>query len=337
MDYGRFLHLRRPVWEAFGRGLDALRRLPDTRTSLALGGEGAMGYEEVEALAIGYRQVLHDHALATTRFPGTGAARQLADLSLQGTHALTRRSRPRHGLRHFVFEAFPGAFRRQLGMLGLVVAVFGVATLFGLILAAVQPGLGSLVLGPEKLHQLEEGHLWTEMLTRTPTAIGSSQIFINNIKVALVAWSGGILAGIVPIYTVLANGLILGFGISVTLHYSMAADLLAFTAAHGPLEITLILVCSAAGLSLGSAVVGAGDVPRAVAMQRAAGDSLCVMLGCLPWFVVLGVVEARISPDPSVPLAVKIALGVSLVLVFLGAALGPHAPTPPEASDVDPV
>ena len=337
MDYGRFLHLRRPVWEAFARGLDTLRRLPGSRSSLALGGEGAMGYEEVEALAIGYRQVLHDHALATTRFPGTGAARQLADLALQGTHALTRRSKPRNGLRHFVFEAFPGAFRRQLGMLALAAAAFGMAALFGLILAAVQPGLGSLVLGPERLHQLEEGHLWTEMLTRTPTSTGSAMIFVNNIKVALLAWSGGILAGIVPLISLLFNGVSLGFVLSVTLHYSMAADLLSFTAAHGPLEITLLLVCSAAGLSLGSALVSAGDVPRAVAMQRAAGDSVLLVLGCLPWFVVLGVVEARVSPDPSVPLTVKIALGLSLVLAFLGAALGPHAPTPPEAADVDPV
>jgi uncharacterized membrane protein SpoIIM required for sporulation len=326
MDYARFLRLRRPLWEDFGR------RLADLRETRELGarrrrrpGAAAPSYGEVEELAFAYRQVLHDHALAANRFPGTGAARQLAALALAGTHRLTRQSAPgRGGLRHFVFRAFPAAFQRQLGLLGLAATVFGGSCLLGLVLAAVQPSLGNLLLGPKAIAGLAEGRLWTESLTTTvPPAVASSGIAANNLSVALAAWGGGVLAGVVPLYMLVMNGLLLGGVIGVALRYSMAGELLSFVAAHGPLELTLLMVAAAAGLALGRALVAAGDLPRAEAMRRAGHDSLQVLLGCLPWFVVLAVVEARVSPDPSVPVAFKAALGSGLVLLFFGMALAP--------------
>ena len=147
MDYARFLRLRRPLWQDFGRRLAALQE-PGARRRRGRRGPAAPSYREVEELAFAYRQVLHDHALAANRFPGTSAARQLAALALAGTHRLTRRSAPWRGLRHFVLHAFPAAFQRQLGLLGLAATVFGGSCLLGLVLAAVQPGLGNLLLGP---------------------------------------------------------------------------------------------------------------------------------------------------------------------------------------------
>jgi len=327
MDYARFLRLRRPLWEDFGRRLASLGQMRETGGRRRRRGRrrpAVPGYGEVEELAFAYRQVLHDHALAATRFPGTGAARQLAALALAGTHRLTRRSAPWRGLRHFVFHAFPAAFQRQLGLLGLAAAVFGGSCLLGLVLAAVQPGLGNLLLGPRAVAGLAEGRLWTESLTTTvPPAVASSGIAANNLSVALAAWGGGVLAGVVPLYMLVLNGLLLGGVIGIALRYSMAGELLSFVAAHGPLELTLVMVAAAAGLALGRALVQAGDLPRAEAMRRAGHDSLQVVLGCLPWFVVLAVVEARISPDPSVPVAFKAALGLGLVLLFFGAGLAP--------------
>jgi uncharacterized membrane protein SpoIIM required for sporulation len=323
MDYGRFLRLRRPLWEEFGRRLERLRGVPARRRGQR--GPAAASYDEVERLAFAYRQVLHDHALAATRFPGTGAARQLAALALEGTHRLTlRRSRWR-GLRHFALHAFPAAFHRQLGLLALATSVFGAACLLGLALSAVQPGLGKMLLGPRAIEGLADGRLWTESLTTTvPPAVASSGIATNNLSVALLAWSGGVLAGIVPLYVLILNGLMLGGVLGITLRYSMAGELLSFVAAHGPLELTLVMVAAAAGLSLGRALVSAGDRPRSEAMREAGNDSLQVVLGCLPWFVVLAIVEARISPDPAIPVALKVALGLGLELLFFGAALAPY-------------
>jgi uncharacterized membrane protein SpoIIM required for sporulation len=314
MDYGRFVRLRRPVWEAFEADLAAAR-----------GSLRRAGYGTLEDMALRYRQVLHDHALAAARFPGTAAARRLQSLAIEGTRRLTGQGRQRPaGLGNFFSRTFPLAFQRQLGLLGVVVALFLFAVVWGLTVTALRPAVGLAFLGPEAVRGLEEGRLWTNSLVTTvPPAVSSSRIATNNISVALTAWTGGVLAGVVPLYVVLLNGLMLGAILSVTMHYSMAGDLLEFISAHGLLELTLILVSAAAGLALGRALVSAGDRPRAQALREASRDSLGVLLGCVPWFAVLALVEVFVSPSPEVPAGVKLILGVALEGAFLGLALRP--------------
>lgn len=314
MDYRRFVELRSPVWDAFEAGLARLERRPKE-----------VGHRELEELALGYRQVLHDHALAAARFPGTGATRRLARLGLRGTHRLIRReSGERWGLWRFVTATFPAAFRRHLPALGLAAALFAGSALLGLFLAAVRPGLATAFLGPERVADLEEGRLWTEALTTTtPPAVSSSGIATNNLSVAITTWAGGATAGLLTLYVVLLNGFHFGALTGVTLHYSMAGELLEFVSAHGILEISLILVASAAGLGIARGLLGSGDRPRQAALVEAARDALWVLLGCLPWFVLLAVVETFVSPDPEIPAGAKLALGLVLEGAFLALALNP--------------
>jgi uncharacterized membrane protein SpoIIM required for sporulation len=314
MDYARFIRLRRPLWEAFEGQLAASRnRFRE------------VGYDRLEEMALRYRQVLHDHALAAARFPGTAAARRLQSLALAGTRRLTGEGTARPaGAATFFARTFPAAFRRQLGLLGAALALFLLAVLWGLGVAVLRPELGLVILGPEAVRGLEEGRLWTQSLVTTmPPSVSSSGIATNNLTVALTAWSGGALAGLVPLYIVLFNGLLLGATVGVTLHYSMTGELLEFIAAHGILELTLILVCAAAGLGIGRAVVAAGDVPRSLALREAGRDALAVLLGCLPWFVVLALVEVFVSPSPAFPAGVKLMLGLALEGIFLGLAMRP--------------
>ena len=207
MDYARFLRLRRPLWDDFAARLAASQRR-----------DRSPGYDGLEEMALRYRQVLHDHALAASRFPGTAAARRLQALALEGTRRLTG-ERSAGGFATFFRRTFPAAFQRQLGLLGATTALFLVALLWGLSLGVLRPGIGLLILGPEAIQGLEEGKLWTSSLVTTlPPSVSSSRIATNNITVALAAWGGGVLAGIVPLYITLFNGLLLGAALGVTLH-----------------------------------------------------------------------------------------------------------------------
>ncbi len=315
--YERFIKVRRPIWDEFERGLEQARQAPRQLSHRAL-----------ETLALQYRHVLHDHALASSRFAGTAVARRLGALALAGTRALRREDSWRAGkVRVFFTRTFPLAFRRQLPCLGVTLALFGVSALLGLFLALVRPGLGLTLLGPAAIQGLERGHLWTEKLaTVVPPSLASSAIATNNMSVAITAWAGGALAGLGALYIVLLNGLMLGAITGVTAHYGMAGALLEFVSAHGPLEIALILVSAAAGLGLGRALVQADDRPRAEAWREAGGQGVVVLLGCLPWFLLLGLVEAFLSPQPALSPAFKIALGVTLLALFLTAAANPMLP-----------
>lgn len=314
MDYVRLVSARGPLWDEFERRLAAASVSPK-----------GVGYEDLELLALLYRQVLHDHAMVADRYSETGVARRLQALALQGTHRLQGGGGEKTlGFGPFWTTTFPLAFRAHLPYLGAATALFAASLAFGLSLGIAEPGVGLSLLGPAAVAGLREGRLWTEALVTTvPPAIASSGIATNNMAVALTGWAGGALAGIGSLYVILMNGFLLGAIVAATLHFSLEGRLLAFVAAHGPLEITLILATAAAGLALGKAMVAAEDRPRRDVLTEAGRRALVVLGGCLPWFLVLGVVEAFISPSPTLPTHLKVALGAALETLFLLMAFNP--------------
>ncbi len=315
MEYQTLVRLRSAVWDGFER------RLRDAHAD-----PRKLGYDDLEAMALSYRQVMHDHALVAARFPGTGAATRLRRLALQGTHWLHRDTVDHlPGLGEFFARRFPLAFRAHAVHLAAAFALFTTALVFGAALAIVQPGAGTAILGREAVEGLRRGHLWTESLVSTvPPSVTSSGIATNNMSVAIAGWAGGAALGLGALYVILLNGFLLGAVVATTLHYGLAGDLLEFVSAHGPLEITLILTTAAGGLALGQALVAAEDVPRRLALARATREALILLVGCLPWFLLLGVVEAVISPAPAVPATLKLSLGLALEAVFLLLAWNPR-------------
>jgi uncharacterized membrane protein SpoIIM required for sporulation len=312
MDYARFVRTRQPLWDEF-----------EQRLAQARAGRG-LDHAALETLAFRYRQVLHDHALAAARYPETGSARRLWRLALEGTQWLQRDRGRAVGVFGFFTRAFPSAFRGLGGPLLVAALLFGSAGLIGLSLSIVQPSMGTAFLGPEAMAGLRDGHLWTESLTTTiPPSVSTSTIATNNMGVAILAWAGGAVAGLGALWVVLLNGFMLGVIVGATLPYGMAPSLLEFVSAHGPLELTLIVVSAAAGLAMGRALVAASDRPRRDVVREAALQSLVVLGGCLPWFIVLGLVEGLISPEPTVPAAIKVILGLMLWLLFVLMAWNP--------------
>jgi uncharacterized membrane protein SpoIIM required for sporulation len=314
MDYGTFLRLREADWRDFGERLGRARERPR-----------ATSYDDLEFLAVRYRQILHDSSLANARFPGTGAARRLQHLALAATQFLQRDPQDAvFSLAKFWRETFPAAFARNRVNTIVAVLLFLVGAVFGLGLAAVQTSVATVLLGPRVLDDLSRGHLWTESLVSSvPPSLSSSAIARNNIGVALLGFAGGALAGLGSLYILILNGFLLGAIFGVTLHYSMAGQLFEFVSAHGPLEITLIIVTAAAGLRMGRAIVEPSDEPRWKALASAGRDAQTILLGCLPWFVPLGIIEGFLSPSPSLAPVVKLLLGISILTLFLLTCLRP--------------
>src|SRR5207244_6613101 len=132
----------------------------EAQLAAARGGR-ALTYAELEALAVGYRQVLHDHALAAARYPATATAERLRALAVAGTHWLRdRRTRRSLSLTWFYGDVFPRAFRAHRPLLLAAAALFVSAALFGLFLATTEPAVGFALLGPQAIAGLREGRLW---------------------------------------------------------------------------------------------------------------------------------------------------------------------------------
>lgn len=327
MNYQQFVQ-RRGRWQRLEEELSQLDKALTVRGKRRRGVAGEIDHAALEAVVLDYRKTLSDFAIARSRFPGTWAARHLAQLVARANHRLRTDSEQRSmGLRPvlaFYRDTFPRLFSAISAELMLCVALFLVAVLLGVAMSALSPDAGVAFLGKERVEDLERGKIWTDAVAQGGSFF-SAAIARNNMKVAMTAWAGGLLAGLGSLLIVFFNGLMLGVIAATTVHFAMQGALFEFISAHGPLELTLILVAGAAGLHMGRAVVADGDVPRALKLARAAKTSVMVLLGCLPFFLVLGFVEGFLSPSPGLPVVLKLSVGVALEVAFLAVALRPRA------------
>ena len=131
------------------------------------------------------------------------------------------------------------------------------------------------------------------------------------------AWAGGSLLGLGTLYLLVMNGVMFGSVVALSSHYDLLDRLAAWVAAHGPLELFLIVVASAAGLELAWGQLAWRNRPRRETFAEGARASLLLVGGTLPWFVLLGIVEGNVSPLPELHTAAKGALGLGLLGLFL--------------------
>ncbi len=314
MDYRTFLERGRAEWDAAESLLARTRRA----------GLAGLRHAELERLASVHRRVVSDFAFARSQFPGTAAEARLRALAFAGHRTLGRREEPvLPQLRHFFLGGgYARVFRAASAELGIALAIFLGAVLLGATITVVRPEFAAYFLGQETLESLRDGEFWVDRLFRmAPPALLSSAIFSNNIGVALVAWAGGALAGLPTVYLLAQNGMMLGSIFVAAGQSGMTPRLATFIAAHGPLELSLIIVASAAGLQLARGAIEPGLPSRAAGFAEGGRRSVKLMLGTVPWFVVLGLVEAFVSPAAEIPMAAKSALGWGLLGLFLVWAL----------------
>ena len=146
----------------------ALGRPSSAQLAAAGARRRGQGYGELEEMALRYRQVLHDHALAASRFPGTAAARRLQGLAVEGTRRLTGERGGRRGAgRGFFARTFPPPSSASSACSGSPWRSSCSPLRGGWRWPCCARPWACSLLGPEAVRGLEEGHLWTESLVTT--------------------------------------------------------------------------------------------------------------------------------------------------------------------------
>jgi uncharacterized membrane protein SpoIIM required for sporulation len=162
---------------------------------------------------------------------------------------------------------------------------------------------------------------WTKIpIQQRPYA--SATIMSNNIRVAVMAFGGGISLGLFTIYALAMNGLILGGVMGLAAHYGMGTTLLEFVVGHGVIELSVIFIAGGAGLQLGWALLNPGPYSRRDALALAARRAFLLVLAAVPLLIIAGIIEGFLSPSEA-PLAVHVLVGVSsgvLLYLYLGLA-----------------
>jgi len=274
---------------------------------------------EALELASTYRRIGHDLSLARQLAAPSSTTTFLAQLYADLHQVLTQPvGRPSETLRTLLRNEVPAAIRSMRTRILLVTILFLSAAAAGWILVAINPQLVSLVASPAMIEEVEGGGLWTDgLLNIVPPAVLSASIFTNNIVVALTACCIGALFGLGTFYIIGFNGFMLGAIFAFVGQHHMAMRLFEFVVAHGIVELSVIVVSGAAGITLGEALIRPGIRSRRRAFELAARRATGVMLVCIAFLVGAGLIEGHVSPNPTYPLTARLVIGTSYMFLFV--------------------
>lgn len=273
-------------------------------------GNGLRSFEadQIEAFARAYRQTVADLAIAQRDFPDDQLTLWLNGLASRAHLRLYRAPAPSwQRLGQFFWTDFARRFRAARGyLLVSALLLFGPA-LLAYLAALLDPTLRDALVPARLREVMESGTTWTDMQPAVRPGM-ATLIFTNNIQVAFLAFSGGVLCGLGTVFVLVSNGLSLGAVLGAAQFYGVAPLLWSFISPHGYLELTCIVIAGAAGLMLGKALLQPGLQLRREALARAARRAVELVVGTAPVLVVAGLIEGFISPS-DLPIAIKLAIG----------------------------
>lgn len=295
----RFVSNRRPRWERLSVLLD---RAASMRHSLSV--------DEMDEMARLYRQATGDLAVARRDFPRDPATAFVNQLVARG-HSIIYREPPAplSRLRRFFTNDLPGEFRAAWPYM-LASSLLFLAPLL-LVSAAIiaSADVAELMLPSGLLEEIKAGRTWFDFeFTKSPYA--ASFIMTNNVRVALLALAGGMLAGVGTAFVLVNNGIHIGAVAGALIAYGLGDRLVGFVSPHGFLELSVIVIAGACGLMLGRAIVWSDLRPRGRVLVDAGARSVRILTGSQVFLVIAGLIEGFVSPL-GFPWPYKLAIGLA--------------------------
>ncbi len=297
-----WLEKRKPHWTRLEKLLD------QSRTK----GLKSLGRDDLRDLGLLYRQAASDLAVLRADSSAAHFAQYVNELLSRAHNIIYSGHRTSYtsSVLTFFNQTYPEIFRRNLPYVLVAFILFLGGAVIGSFLTLQDPDFQLKILGPQMIHTIERGEMWTHsVLAVKPLA--SSSIMTNNLSVAFTTFAGGITAGLGTIYLVVFNGILIGVIGTACSQAGMSLKLWSFVAPHGVLELPAIFISSAAGLRLAAGLLFPGVMSRRESLVAAGREAVQLLLGCIPMLFVAGIIEAFVSPTELAP-TLKFVLAASL-------------------------
>lgn len=257
-----------------------------------------------------YRAATSDLAIARRDFPFDAVAERLNDL-VAAAHALVYSESPTstRRLRRFAFTEVPATVRATWPFTLAAFLLLTVPLLVAFAAGLLAPEIALSSMSEETREHLLQRRPGSEIPAEM-RPIAGPLIIVNNVRVAVTAFAGGMTAGVLTAIVLAFNGAVLGTTFAVLQGSEGGAALLTFVLSHGFLELSAVFLAGGAGLRVGWAMLRPGERSRRDALRIAGAQAIRIVL--LVTFVlgVAGLIEAFVSPT-LLPLSVKLAIGTS--------------------------
>ncbi|MEO5947683.1 MAG: stage II sporulation protein M [Chitinophagaceae bacterium] len=144
-------------------------------------------------------------------------------------------------------------------------------------------------------------------------------LMIHNIRVSFLMFVSGIFAGIPCLYIAIKNSIMIGVFDHFFAARGLGIDFWLVVFVHGTLEITGLIIATAAGLVLGKSFLFPGTIKRIDAFKQGAKDGVKIMIGLIPVFALAAFFEGfitRLYNDISILTTAIFALSVLFVIWY---------------------
>jgi uncharacterized membrane protein SpoIIM required for sporulation len=303
VDLDRFLAANEPGWRRLGE-----------LTSKARGSARHLTERELDELLALYERTSTQLSLARGRYGDPGLNARLSRL-VAGAGAVIYGARPRtlRGMARFFTHTFPAALWRIRPFIAIATFLtFAPALVVAAYFAANPAALEATSSPAERAAFAKAG---ADYYSAQPSAVFASEVFTNNVRVALVAFTAGIAVCLFTVYILVMNGLRLGQFIAVFVSVGKGTELFGLLVPHGFIELSAVIVAGAAGLRIGWTVIDPGDLTRPDALAVEGTRSVVLVFGAALMLVVAGLIEGFVTGS-ALPTAARIGLGVAVGASF---------------------
>lgn len=226
-------------------------------------------------------------------------------------------------IRYFFSTKFIGLFLEQWRFVIAAMILFAIGALGSFTSVANDP-LHLYSILPAEIAQAVD----PEQLGRSDGAVNSSlmsaSIMTNNIRVAILAFAGGVTFGLLTVYLLIYNGIIVGALAALFWHYGKSYDFWAYIVPHGMIELTAIFIAGGAGLLMGYKLFVPGNFTRGYQLKLQAKRSVQLLLGTIPLFIIAGLIEGFITPA-AISLEAKYFVAfLTVIALILYVTIGKH-------------
>lgn len=285
--------------------------------------------EQLNRLGYLYRRITSDLAVARRDFPRESCVVYLNELATRA-HAAVYQTSPlkRGSFWKFLRFGFPQVFRENLYFI-LAAFLFFAVSFAGAYWTALKSPDFTEQLVPEGItrHIKELGQGQWNDTSSGDRNLFASFVMTNNIKVAFLAFAGGILFMVGTVYILVFNGIHIGAIAGLCHVHGASLALWSFASPHGYIELTTIFIAGGAGMLLGYSLIAPSQFSRKQALIKAAKTAIKLLGGSVVLLVIAGTIEGFVSPS-ELTNAIKIGFGAITGILLFTYLFGMKSPEP---------
>lgn len=258
-----------------------------------------------------------DLSFSRTYYPNRSVRIYLNGMAQQIYHKLYKNRRRENGaFKRFWVQELPDsmwAARKSL-LLAFLIFVGGVA--LGLFSSNQNPEFVKTILGDQYVAMTE-----ANIQKGDPMAVykdsGALEMFFmigwNNIRVSVLCFLAGLLFEVGTMFIVGSNAIMVGAFLYFFIERDLFKESFLAIMLHGSLELSMIVLAGAAGLTLGRGLVFPGSLSRSQALLLSARQGMRMMVGVSMFLVIAAFIESYATRHTDTPDIVRITI---IVLSF---------------------